>query len=241
MSDLEQRMAAVETRLENDFALDSRLTSIEADLRKAKSSSLRDWVQTLGPYFAGIIVAVIGFALKDSVTLALQREQLDLEYVKQMRDLIRDFDEADTQAAADANAVGLAMYGRHAIIPLVERLEGGDIARIAAERGLRLVGNLDPVNACPRFLGVVDDRARRFRWQTQKTMIRVLGQSGCLEARDSLRRRRAELAALGSSPEALETYARRYASKLGFDAESVDGLIRQIEQSLEILDAMAAP
>jgi hypothetical protein len=133
------------------------------------------------------------------------------------------------------------MYGRHSIIPLVERLEGGDIARIAAERGLRLVGNLDPVNACPRFLGVVDDRSRRFRWQTQKTMIRVLGQSGCLEARDSLRRRRGELAALGSSPEALETYARRYASILGFDAESVDALIRQIEQSLEILDAMAAP
>lgn len=241
MSELEQRVATVETRLESAFALDTRLRSIEADLRKAKGSSLRDWVQTLGPYFAGIVVALIGFALKDSVTLALQREQLDLEYVKQMRDLIRDFDEADTQAAADANAVGLAMYGRHAIIPLVERLEGGDVARIAAERGLRLVGNLDPANACPRFQAVVDDRARRFGWQTQKTMIRVIGQSGCLETRESLRRHRAELAALGSSTAALESYARRYSSARGFDAESVAGLIRQIDQSLEILDSMAAP
>jgi hypothetical protein len=88
---------------------------------------------------------------------------------------------------------------------------------------------------------VVDDRARRFGWQTQKTMIRVVGQSGCLDAREGLRRQRAELAALGSSPAALESYARRYSSARGFDAESVDGLIRQIDQSLEILDAMAAP
>jgi hypothetical protein len=72
-------------------------------------------------------------------------------------------------------------------------------------------------------------------------MIRVLGQSGCIDAREALRRRRAELAALGSSPDALGVYARRYSSALGFDAESVEGLIRQVDQSLEILDAMAVP
>jgi hypothetical protein len=239
MPDLEQRLAAVETRLENAFALDARLKAVESGIGKRSGSTLRDWLQTLGPYAAGLIVLLVGYWIKDSVALALQREQLDLAYVTQMRDLIRDFDSASTQSAADANAIGLAMYGRHAIIPLVERLEGGDVAPLAAERGLRLVGNLDPALACPPFTAIVTDQARRFKWQTHKTMIRVIGQSSCVDSRTILREYHSGLQALGNDPAAIARYARRYSEVASFDPESIAALTAQIEQSLEILDSMA--
>ncbi|HEX7114708.1 MAG TPA: hypothetical protein VF193_06220 [Steroidobacter sp.] len=235
MADVEQRVAGVETRLDGAFALDARLTSLESDLRKLKRSSLRDWLQTLAPYVTGLIVAAFGFWIKDSVTLALQREQLDLEYVKNMRDLIKAFDEAETQAAADANAVALAMYGKHAIIPLVERLEGGDVAPIAAERGLRVIGSEHPEVACSRFVRVVNDRSRRFRWQTHKTMIKVIGQSSCAEARADLIAYRAALAQVGTGRLSHDEFAQRYSTSAGFDAESVASLMREIDRALDIL------
>jgi hypothetical protein len=237
MTDVEHRVAAVEARLESAFALDARLKTIEGDLRKLKGgSSLRDWLQTLGPYIGGLIVLFVGFWIKDSVTLALQREQLDLSYVQQMRDLIKDFDESNTQAAADANAVGLAMYGKYAVLPLVERLEvGGDVVPLAAQRGLRLVGIEHAADACPKFRAVINDRARRFKWQTHKTLIKVIGQSECPDARADLESYRAALAQLGSDDTRLHAFAQRYSVEEGFDAESVAALKVEIERALAII------
>lgn len=220
MTDVEQRVAAVEARLD-----------------KLKGSGLREWMQTLGPYLGGLVVLLVGFWIKDSVTIALQREQLDLNYVQQMRDLIKAFDEADTQSTADANAVGLAMYGKYAILPLVERLEGGgDVVPLAAQRGLRMVGTEHAVEACPKFRAVINDRARRFKWQTHKTLIKVIGQSECADARADLQTYGAALAKLGSDDQRLQAFAQRYSVDDGFDAESVAALTREIERALAILD-----
>ena len=242
MSDIEQRIAAIEARVEQAFAIDTRLKSLEGDVRKLKGGSgLRDWVQTLGPYISGVVVLLVGFWIKDSVTLALQREQLDLEYVKQMRDLIKDFDQAPNQAEADADAVGLAMYGQHAIIPLVERLEGGDVAPLAAERGLGLIGSNAPQVACPKFVSVVADRARRFKWQTHKTMIKVIGRSACVQAAPVLLEYRNALKALGSDAVKTTAFARRYSEAESFDIDSAASLVNEIDTTLEILDAQAKP
>jgi hypothetical protein len=220
MADIEQRVAAVEARLD-----------------KLKGSGLREWLQTLGPYLGGLVVLLVGFWIKDSVTIALQRQQLDLNYVQQMRDLIKAFDEADTQSTADANAVGLAMYGKYAILPLVERLEGGgDVVPLAAQRGLRMVGSEHAVEACPKFRAVINDRARRFKWQTHKTLIKVIGQSECADARADLQTYRAALAQLGSDDQRLHAFAQRYSVDDGFDAESVAALTRELERALAILD-----
>src|SRR5688572_29669828 len=117
------------------MALDARLKALEDGLKQLKPrSTLRDWIQTLGPYLSGLIILIVGFWLKDSVTMAFQREQIDLSYVKDVRGLIENFDKATEQSSADTNAIALAMYGKFALVPLIERLETGDVAKIAAER-----------------------------------------------------------------------------------------------------------
>lgn len=237
MTDVEQRVAAVEARLESAFALDARLKTIEGDLRKVKGgSSLRDWLQTLGPYLGGLVVLLVGYWIKDSVQLALQREQLNLAYAQQMPGLIKSFDDSSTQQVADGNAVALAMYGRYAIVPLLERLElGGDVLPLAAQRGLRIIGFQDSLAACPTFRRVINDHTRRFKWQTHKTLIRVIGQSECVDARADLESYRAALVQLGSDETRLQAFARRYVIAEEFDAESVDALTGEIDRALEII------
>jgi hypothetical protein len=241
MREVDERLAAVEARLENAFALDTRLKSLEGDVRKLRSSTLRDWLQTLGPYVAGLVVLFVGYAIKDSVTLALQREQLDLEYVKQMRDLMKDFDEAQTQTAANANAVGLAMYGKFAIVPLVERLEEGDLAKLAAERGLRLVGSNDPVAACPKFVQVIADTSRRYSWQTHKTMIKVMGQSACPDVRPALEKYAADLTSLDTDAKRIAAFGQRYSEPDAFDIESISSLKTEVSNALQILSVQVEP
>jgi hypothetical protein len=237
MSDVEQRVAAVEARLESAFALDARLKTIEGDVRKLKGgSSVRDWLQTLGPYVGGLVVLLVGFWIKDSVTLALEREKLNLAYAQQMPALIKTFDESESQQAADRNAVALAMYGRYAISPLLDRLElGGDVMPIAAVRGLRIIGFQDGAEACPTFRRVINDRTRRFKWQTHKTLIRVIGESECADARADLESYRAALAQLGSDPKQMEAFAQRYVTTDGFDMESIAALMSEIDSALAII------
>jgi len=237
MTDVEQRVAAVEARLESAFALDARLKAIEGDLRKVKGgSSLRDWLQTLGPYVGGLVVLFVGYWIKDSVTLALEREKLNLAYAQQMPALIKAFDESESDQVADRNAVALAMYGRYAISPLLERLElGGDVLPFAAARGLRIIGFQDSAAACPTFRRVINDHTRRFKWLTHKALIRLIGQSECADARADLESYRAALAQLGADDTKLRAFAQRYSTADGFDAETVAALTSEIDRALAII------
>jgi hypothetical protein len=241
MSSPEQRIGQLEARLEGAFAIDGRLKALESEVSGLKKSSVSDWLRALGPFASSLALLFVGYWINDSVKQALDRETLDLAYVTQMRDLIKDFDVSTTQAAADANAIGLAMYGRHAIIPLVERLNGGDIAPLAAEKGLLLVGSNDPVVACPKFTAIINDKARRFPWQTHKTIIRVMGQSECAKSIPDLIAYRALIKQLGTDPTAINKFGLRYSDPSGFNGDSAEGLGNELDKSLEILNAKGKP
>ncbi len=232
MTDLDQRLAALEARVEQGLAIDQRLRALDDRLLAAERAQsppsnarqLREWMQALGPYIAPLVVLVLGVLISNNIEDALKRETLDLQYAGGMRELIAGFDKAEDQGAADANAIGLAMFGRYAIVPLVERLERGDTAPVAAERGLRMIGANHAAAACPMFLAVLEDRGRRYRWQTHRTMVRLLGQSGCVDAIDGLARFAAAADAATASEAALATFAQRFSAPRDVDQESVERL-----------------
>jgi hypothetical protein len=237
MTDTNQRIAELEARLESAFAIDARLKALDSEVSKLKRSGLRDWLQALSPFATSLALLLVGYWLNDSVKAAIEREQLNLDYAKEMRDLIKDFDESTTQPAADANAIGLAMYGTHAILPLVQRLEGGDVANLAAEKGLSLLGSSNPSAACPAFATVINDKARRFQWQTHKTILKVMGQSDCVNAIGDITAYKKNLANLGTDSGTLVKFAQRYSEPAGFDGESVASLERQVDITLDILNS----
>ena len=243
MSNENERLTALEQKVESAIALDSRLKAIDARLgahddefKKARRSTLRDWIQTLGPYLSGLIILIVGFWLKDSVSQAFQREELDLSYVKDVRELIENFDKATEQPSADANAIALAMYGKFSIVPLIERLESGDVAKIAAERGLRLVGANQPEAACPRFARLLDDPARRFTWQTHKTVIRLMGASECVDSIAALEDYVVTLDQAAANADSFTSFTARFPDPGAVDAGSVDTLKEVASEALTILN-----
>lgn len=236
--DDDARLTRLELKLEQGLATEARIAALEKQQGQlTRKSDLRDWLQTLGPYLSGLIVLIIGFALKDSVNQALQREQLNLEYVKQMRDLIQDFDAATEQPAADANAIGLAMYGRHAIAPLIERLQGGDVAKLAAERGLHLATANDPEGACPRLTQALRDPSRRQTWQSIKTLTRVIGAGDCVPSLTVLERQRDAVTAIGQDPIRLASFATRFTNPSAVDFEATDSLVQTLQTAIDLLEA----
>jgi len=80
----EQRLDRLEARVDGAFALDARLRALEVQLApkppetRGRWQLVREWVGTLAGLATPILVAILGYGLKDSVDLALQREQLNL-------------------------------------------------------------------------------------------------------------------------------------------------------------------
>jgi len=238
--DPDQRLSALEQKVEAWQMLDARLKSIEDSIRKmSPKSSLREWIQTFSPLVTAIAVFAIGFIFKDSVVQALEREKLDLSYVSNVRDLIKGFDTAQEQSSADSNAVALAMYGRFSLVPLIERLQGGDVAQLAAERGLRIVGSGDPAAACSAFTRILLDPARQYTWQAHKAVVRLMGAAECVPNSAVLDAYLADLRSL-SDPARLPAFAKRFSNQGAFDAENVDAFKTQVEDSLAILTVSRA-
>lgn len=233
--DPDQRLAVLEQKVEAWLMLDARLKAIEDSLKKVSpKSSVRDWIQALSPFVTALVIFAVGFVLKDSVTQALDRERLDLTYVTNVRELIKGFDTAQEQTSADSNAIALAMYGKFSLVPLIERLEGGDVVHLAAERGLRIVGASDPAAACAAFTRIVLDPARRYRWQTHQSVVRLMGASDCVPAIPVLEACLADLRA-AQDPAKLVQLAQRFSESEAFDAESLEGFTRQVADATSIL------
>jgi len=241
--DSDRRVAQLETKVESALAIDARLRALEGDLKALKpKSGVREWLQALGPYVTGVIVLLVGYAVKDSVTLAMEREKLDLTYVTQMRDLVKDFDKAaeSGDAGANADAVALAMFGPHAILPLVARLESGATANIAAERGLTFIGANDPKNACPRYVQIMNDRAQRFGTSTHLSIVTVLWRASCLGALPDLERYAVELQGLEQDAKRREAFASRFAEPKAVDIDYIKALTEATAAALTSLKAQGS-
>jgi hypothetical protein len=234
--DSDLRLAELEQKVETWQMLDARLKAIEDSLKKmSPKSSVRDWIQTLSPFAIAITVFAIGFVFKDSVVQALEREKVDLSYVGNVRDLIKNFDTSQDQSSADSNAIALAMYGKFSLVPLIERLQGGDVAQLAAERGLRIVGSIDPAAACSAFTKILLDPARQYPWQTHNAVVRLMGASDCVPGIPVLDAYLADMGAL-ANPAKLQKFARRYSNSTAFDAENVDPFRQEVRDASSILN-----
>jgi hypothetical protein len=239
MMEPDERLSILEQKVDSWLLLDARLKAVEDSVKKINpnpKSSLKDWIQTLSPLVTALVIFGIGFVLKDSVTQALARETLDLTYVTNVRDLIKGFDTAQEQTTADSNAIALAMYGKVAIVPLIERLQGGDVAQLAAERGLRIIGDSSPAAACAAFIRILRDPARQYSWQTHEAVIRLVGFSECVPYMSVLEQYLVDARAV-TDPERLTSFTHRFSNANAFDRSNIDELRQYVEDALVILNA----
>jgi hypothetical protein len=169
-------------------ALDERLKKIEQKLGGSAGKVwawISDVLKTLLP---SVVIALVGFYLKDTVDQALRTRSLQLEAIKEMQTYATQLQEKKIDLdRAEAIAVQLAAYGRDSVPFFVNVVEiGNESAGIAAEDGLRMVARSEPVMVCAAMRNVILNRYGLYRWQTHKRALKVLGQAGCTEARDDV-------------------------------------------------------
>ena len=166
-------------------AVEARLKNIEEKLAANKDKGAMAWfLDILKTLLPSIVLAVLGFALKDSVDQALREREIQLEAVKEMEKLVPDLQKTDLDRPdAQAKAAQLAAFGRYTVPFFVNILEvGNQNAGVGAEDGLRMVARSEPQSVCAALDSVVRDRTGLYRWQTHLSALEVLGQANCSTA-----------------------------------------------------------
>lgn len=166
-------------------AVESRLKKIEEKLNSGQGKGLLAWVlDVLKTLLPSVVLAVVGFALKDTVDQALRERQIQLEAVKEMEKLVPDLQKVDiVRIDAQAKAAQLAAFGRYSVPFFVNILEvGNQNAALGAEDGLRMVARSEPEAVCSPLQAVIHSRSGLYHWQSHLAALEILGQVGCTRA-----------------------------------------------------------
>ena len=224
------------TAAEAAAAREARLGRLEEGLKKLQPKQKDPWekLQAVTPLVSGILVALVGYLLTGSVNNAIQRQQLQLSNVKEMRELLAQLNTADSNQA-EAAAFTLSAFGRPAVPALVAALlAGGEVRAPAAERALRAIGLNEPVAVCGPARKVLDNDTGRVSWVAHLAAIRLLGDLECRDARASVE---AYLRALDQvkSPNDVSGFAARVDSDPPLDLAAVGQLQTEAARTLRIL------
>jgi hypothetical protein len=176
-------VVAVETRLINierklEEIASSKKADAPAQLDKKGSGIWSDIVKTLIP---SLVIAIVTFAIKDSVDMALKERQLQLENLQAMATLQTALQDPKIDPnKASVYAVQLAAFGRYSIPFFINVLEvGQQVATDNAEQGLRMVGRNEPEEVCTALTRVITNRTGLYVWTTHLRALTLLGQAGC--------------------------------------------------------------
>lgn len=179
------------------------------------------------------VLLVLGFALKDSVDLAIKQRQLDLSYSKEMQGLLQKMAEQTEMNALQATAVVLASYGEAALPALLSELRNTGLRADAAEQGLAALALRNPAPVCEALPRVLRLKSRQYDWQIHQKIVRMLGEQDCRDAVKPLHRYRILVdEAANGRPARFEALVRQ--APLA-PAEEYPRLIRTIDRSLQQL------
>jgi len=202
---------------------------------KPKGKDAWDRLQVLMPLVNGIVLALVAWWVSGAVEYALKRDTLQLAQAKEMQALIAGLagDNVDAQSATSA-ALTLAAYGRPAVGPLLSLLSEryDEVRGPAVESALRAVGIVQPDAVCTPLSTLLRSRSTRLGWPAKATLIRLLGDVQCMQARlqlEALRQR------LGGG--AVVDLAREFAPQPTFDGVATKELLKALDESLRSLES----
>jgi hypothetical protein len=227
---------ALSVAAEAAAAREARLSQLEQAIKKLQPKTRDRWekLQAVTPLISGLLVVIVGYYLTGSVNNAIQRQQLQLSNVREMRELLAQLNTADANQAESA-AFTLSAFGRPAVPALVAALAaGGEVRAPAAEGALRTIGLNDPEAVCEPARKLLDNRSGSFSWIAHLSAIRLLGDMECRGARTSVE---AFAQALGTvrNPSDLGAFAWRFAPDPPLDLDGVGRLKAELERTLKIL------
>lgn len=234
---LEERLAQLERRLDAKPPQPPPPGPAPAPAPRGWWSGLLGWMGGEAPkLLSAVVVLVLGFALKDSVDLAIKQRQLDLSYSKEMQGLLQQLAGGGPLPQLQSAAVVLASYGAAALPALMSELRYPGLRGDAALEGLNVLALREPEAVCAALPRVLSLR-KQYDWLAQERVALLLGQHGCSErlARAALQRYRAlVLAAAQGQPAAIEALLREPPAG---PAEVYPRLLKSVDAALAMLDS----
>lgn len=215
---------------------EARLNRIEQDVKNLRPKTKDRWekAQALMPLVSGILVAVVGYFLTGSVNAAIQRQQLQLANVKEMRELLIQLNNGNTEQA-EATGFALSAFGRPAVPALIAVLAaGGEVRAPAAERALRIIGLSDPDGVCPPLRRVLDNHSASYAWTAHLAAVRLAGDLECRQVGASLDGLHSRLEKV-QRPDNLGSLAGWVASDPMLDLQAVDSLKKELSRTRRII------
>jgi len=165
-----------------------RLQNLEhriGKLESAKGNRVVSWVlDLLKALVPGVVLAVIGFVLNDTVNQALKERELQIDAIKDMQTLSGDLQKSNiTRDEALAQAAELAAYGKYSAPFFINVLEvGNEYGGLGALQGLRMVARSEPIVVCDLAAAVIRNRTGLYRWQTHLAALELIGEVRCSAA-----------------------------------------------------------
>jgi len=189
----EERLARIELDLEQlRPSLHDRLEKLEKAAERPAKKGLRGVLAWMGPalpqLITSLVILFVGLGVKDSVDLAVKQQQLQLSYVKEMKEQLEAM--AMTEAGLDAverAAVLVAAFGEPAVMPLMNELRYGGNRTLGAEAGLRSLAFMNPDAVCKIVPRVIANPVHTLGWEGQMVSARILAAGGCKKALPILR------------------------------------------------------
>jgi hypothetical protein len=225
--------AAVEAAVDRD----ARLSRLEEAVKKLQPKKKDGWekLQAAAPLISGLLVVIFGFILTGSVNNAIQRQQLQLSNVKEMRELLAQLSSAD-EDVADSAAFTLSAFGRPAVPALMSALAaGGDVRAPAAEQALRAIGLGDPVAVCEPTRKLLDSRSGLVSWIAYLSALRLLADVECGGARASVQAFATALERTSQKPDDPGASGWRVAPSPPLDPILLGQLQKELARTLKVL------
>lgn len=142
-----------------------------------------DKVSILSKILFPIVAGVIAYFVKDTVDLALRRQEAEISSARGMEQQIAILQNPSNQEVADGAAIALAAYGKLAIPPLFFHLCSNNTeSRRAAEEGLVVLSYTHQEEVCSRITTILYDRRRKYGWRIHASAISLLDKIGCVES-----------------------------------------------------------
>lgn len=152
-----------------------------------RPNSRASWLdpKMIVPFVQTLVLLLVGWWIKDSVSLALTQKQLDLANLSEMRTLVAELLERDQSPEHYRSAaVALAPFGTYTITTFLQlEQEGTDNQQLACEAGLRAVALREPKAVAEQLRRIVRNRTGFYTYDAHLFAIRTLG---IMDTRESL-------------------------------------------------------
>lgn len=187
-----ERLARLEAELSRLQPSHDRLEKRERGAPRRSRQGFARFFAWIGPampqLLASVVMLVLGFWIKDSVDLAIRQQELQLSFVKEMKEQLEAMAKKEaTLEDIERAAVLVAAFGQPAVMPLLNELRYGGNRALGAESGLRALAFMNTEAVCELVPRVVASPARMLAWEGHMGAARILAAGKCTAALPVLR------------------------------------------------------